>query len=105
MATNTRVNGITIWPTDKVNSGMLMGIIMKDSGLMTKRRDKDCIQPVMVANILDNGLTTYSTAKVRRLGPTSHIMKVSIRKEQSTEKAYTSTPTVAPTMANGPITK
>lgn len=60
----------------KENSGIQMVIIMRDSGSMTKRTDRDFTHLLMDPVTSVNGKTICSMVMAKKPGPTNHHMKV-----------------------------
>lgn len=101
MEINTRVNGKTIWPTVKVNSGMQTATITKDFGLTIKHKVKGCTLRITEVVILENGIMICNMDLVKKLGQISRIMKENIKKVQKMEKVCMFMQTEACMMVNG----
>lgn len=75
MEIGTKVNGKMIKPMEKENFGMLMVIIMKALGRMTKLMAWDYFEPLMDQHILVSGKMIFNMDKDVKLGQIVHHFK------------------------------
>jgi hypothetical protein len=74
-AVSMRAIGKTIWPTEEVDSFILMAMSTKESGLMTRHMAEEPMFTWMELNIPVNGVKTNSMDSVSKLGLMALSMK------------------------------
>ena len=105
MEISSKESGSMTRQTAKENTGMPMGIIMKASGWMIKLMAKEFILLLMALVILENGKTTCSMDKERKLGKIILILWESIWMGWSTVKELIIMLTALSMKGIGPIIK
>ena len=68
MVPNTKVNGSTTRPMEKVHFGMCTVISILENGAMTKLKGKASTHMLTGQSMTENGRMTYSMAMVLRYG-------------------------------------
>lgn len=81
MVPNMKVNGATIKPMAKVNSGMQMGMSMRETGKMTRLTASESIFMLTEPNMKVTGKTTYKMAGVLKVGQMAVDTREDTRKE------------------------
>ena len=90
MEPSTRVTGSSIRLVAKENSGMLTAMSLKENGSMIKPMDMEFISIKTEPGMRANGKTIFSMVKVKRFGPTTPCMMVTIMRVRSTDMVCTS---------------
>ena len=105
MAPNTKVNGKTIKRTARESSGTPMEIFTRVNSRTTSRTALEFSTAQTGRFMRVYGLMTFSTVKVKQIGPTAQVTLEIIRKEEEMGLGLTSGQTATVIVVNGLITR